>query len=182
MDDIRLLLEGMKRQALPFVLTLDSVSSCGFQMLDVDACVTDDRSLSFRLYQKPSSIWRPLSPESQHPHSIHLHWPIAQCRRIMKRHTSTKEGEEAVRRFKALYSHAFGRPIAERHKNSRPKLASSWIVLPYHVCLVAVRLSQVVSSLVVPVSLSFDRVRLSWSLCGKHLVHRLRRSNIEMSQ
>ena len=176
LDDTRVLLNTMKERAQPFVLTLDSVSKRGFQMLDVKACVTCDSSLSFRLYQKPSSIWKPLSPESLHPHSIHTHWPLAQCNRIMRRHTNAEEGRACVSRFKALYSQMFGIPFAEKHKSFRPQQVSSWIVLPYNVCLVGVRLGQVVSSLSVPTGLSFSRVRLAWSLNSKHLVHRLRRS------
>ena len=174
-DTIRELLREMREKARPFVITLDAISRHGFQMLDVEACVTRDSGLSFRLYKKPSSIWKPLSPESLHPKSVHVHWPLAQCDRILRRHTNAKEEVASVSHFKTLYSRLFGIPIAEKHKSFRPQQVSSWIVLPYNVCLVGVRLSQVVSSLSVPIGLSFSRVRLAWSLNSKHLVHRLRR-------
>ena len=51
LDSVRVLLDEMRFHARPFVVTLDSVSKKGFQMLHVEATVTNDR-LSFVCFKK----------------------------------------------------------------------------------------------------------------------------------
>ena len=128
------------------------------------------------LFTKPSSIWHPLSQESYHPASIHQHCPVAQCRRILSKFTCPKAGRNAVEDFKARYFNSFLVPVSEpKSKPNLPYVATSWLVLPYNVCLLLGGLRKVVASLVTPDCVSFRRVRLSWSLGSKHLVHELRR-------
>ena len=87
------------------------------------------------------------------------------------------EGERAVNRFKNMFFDSFGITIAEERKSPLPKVTSSWIVMPYQLCLVMSGFAKVCSSLVVPLSLLsvVDKVRLSWKLSCPHLIHRLRR-------
>ena len=188
LDRIRVLLDEIRSHAKPFNVTLDAISKRGFQMLDLDVRLTpcfDHFLCSFRLFVKPTSIWKPLSPESLHPSSIHKHWPRAQCERIRKRFSCKAEGETAVAKLKALYFDSFGITVADKQKPHLPKSpisSSSWMVMPYHLCLVMSHFGQVVSSLVVPQCLSFDRVRLSWKLNSPHLIHRLRRKTFDVSK
>ena len=179
LDTNRELLSKIRAEASPFIITLDSVSREGFQMLDVQGSLLSSGVLTFSLFQKDSSIWKPLSPDSLHPLSIHVHWPQAQCKRIAKRYSCPKKGTIAVERFKEKYKRLFGVPMLDlrkRHKTFSPVSHKTWLVLPYHKSLVSGRLSKVVSSLSVPDGLSCDKVGLSWALNSKHLVHRLRRS------
>ena len=175
LDDTRLLLNAMKKHAEPFVLTLDSVSKSGFEMLDVKAEVLSEGFLSFSLFKKTSSIWTPLSPDSLHSSAIHRHWPMAQVERIRRRFTCPQAAEKAVREFEYLYNKLFGLPISKKHQTFSPRKQNmSWLVLPYHRCLVEGKIGQVVRLLSVPFGLAFDMVGLSWSLNSRHLVHRLR--------
>ena len=152
-------------------------------MLDVNVSFdfpldSDVGTVRFSLFTKPSSIWRPLSPDSNHPKSIHDHWPLAQCNRIMGKFSCPTEGRRAVEAFKSLYFSHFGVPIKEqRCKPDLPDRPSSWIVLPYNLCLVLGGITRAVMSLVFPDGFCVDRARLSWRLGGKHLVQMLRRHN-----
>ena len=174
-DTIRTLLDEIRCHAHPFVITLDSISKSRFQMLDLD--VSFSPTVSFELFTKPSSIWQPLSPESVHAPQVHKHWPLAQCKRIRSKFSSKKGGEQAVQHFKSLLFDSFGIQLAEGLKSSLPNISvkRSWLVMPYHRCLVMSKFGRVVGSLKVPLSMSFDKVRLSWKLSAPHLVHRLRR-------
>ena len=142
LENICELLNKMRDAASPFLVTVDAVSKRGFQMLDLDVepTPTDDvHSLCvFRLFVKPSNIWKPLSSESKHPKQIHLHWPRAQCTRIRSKFSSLKEGEAAVQRF---------RNVAEetKKKSPLPRVSNAkiaWIVMPYHGCLVLSKFGQ----------------------------------------
>ena len=181
LDDLRSLINDMRDAAHPFVLKLESVSKHGCQMLDVnvDFCfpvLGDVGHRVFSLFTKPSSIWQPLSPESLHPSSIHLHWPRAQCKRIGSKFSCAVEGNRALEAFKARYYNSFQVHIAEHtSKPDLPCAATSWIVVPYNVCLLLGGLARGVSSFVFPDGFSFRRARLSWSLGSKHLIHLLRR-------
>ena len=126
----------------------------------------------FSLFSKPSSIWKPLGQDSNHPISVHRHWPRAQLNRIRSRFSLEQEGEEAADKFRQLYTMAFGYAIDEAQTLSRPKPNTSWMVLPYSLCVGG--LQKRVSTLAVPSGLLFERVRLSWRLGGKHLIHLLR--------
>ena len=87
------------------------------------------------------------------------------------------DGRVAVGKFRDLYFNSFGITFADfagERKSRLPKLdRTSWLVLPYNLCLVKAGISRVVSSLGVDSLLGY-RVGLSWSLGGKHLVHLLR--------
>ena len=177
----------MKKHAAPFVLKLESISRSGCQMLDLDVSTVRGcggyRSCVFRLFVKPTNIWRPLSPESQHPASIHKHWPAAQAKRIFSRFSNAGEGMAAVNNFKAFYKRSFGAAICDEYLPKRPKQVTAWLVLPYSLCLVLGGLPKIVRSFCVPSSFCFDKVGLSWSLGGKHLIHLLRgRNNLSSKQ
>ena len=183
-EDIRELLDTSRTKAHPFKLKLESISSHGFQMLDVSVTLSCKESeahysCSFDLFTKPTSIWKPLSPESNHPLNVHLHWPLAQCQRIRSKFSCKNAGEAAVQEFKTRYESSFGIKIAERHKFLSPKLPTSWIVFTYSLCLAKARLSSLVSKCFVPPGLGFCRLRLSWRLGGKHLIHLLRTHEVQ---
>ena len=131
-------------------------------------------SVVFSLFTKPSSIWKPLSPESLHPLSIHRNWPLAQVKRIVDRYSNKQDGLRAANAFKELYKNSFGIAIVEKHLPKLPKQITSWLVLPYNLVLVLGGLQKMVSSLRVPGGFCFQKVGLSWSLGGKHLLHLLR--------
>ena len=150
-------------------------------MLDVnvDFCFPSSGGVGhvvFSLFTKPSSIWQPLSPDSVHPVSIHLHWPRAQCERIKSRFSCRLSGEKAASDFKIRYYNAFQiRVIDQDHsRSSTSHDSTSWIVLPYNLCLVLGKLANVVSSFVFPDCFPFDMARLSWRLGDKHLKHLMR--------
>ena len=176
------LVDAMRLHASPFVLKVESVSKTGCQMLDLDVCVSpnphlDFDSCVFRLFTKPTNIWQPLSPESHHPRSVHMHWPAAQAKRIFAKFTDRVEGLSAVNNFKFLYTRSFGAMYVEEHLPKLPKQATSWIVLPYSFCLAFGGFARCVRSLVVPDGFCFDKMGLSWSRGEKHLIHLLRRNN-----
>ena len=131
----------MKAAAGPFVLKLDSVSKCECQMLDVNIdfrfSVSGEKGYCcFSLLTKPSSIWQPLSPDSNHPKSIHVHWPRAQCARIRGLFSCAVAGDRAVKAFKLRYFNSFGVHICQpESKPDLPTRPTSWIVLPYNACL-----------------------------------------------
>ena len=133
-------------------------------------------SFDFSLFIKPTSIWRPLSPESMHPVTVHEHWPISQCARISKRFSDTKQAATAVADFKHQLSLINGVTIGEVANLPKPKQITSWIVLPFTYVLGNSRISSVVSRLNIPNSLSsvFGRIRISWKLANKRLMHMLR--------
>ena len=180
----RSLVEHMRSHAFPFSLKVESISREGCQMLDLDIGVSKGLTFDFvffRLFVKETSIWKPLSPDSSHPRSIHLHWPRAQITRIFSRFSSKKEGEIAVNNFKQLYFGSFGTAIDESHLPRHPVRNTSWIVLPYNLCLIS-GLARLVSTFVVPFGFAFDKVGLSWKLGGKHLMHLLRRQRVSMQE
>ena len=183
LDVTRDLINRMKREASPFVLTIDSVSKHGFQMLDVEGTLRVDGLLEFSLFQKTTSIWKPLSPESVHPPSIHMHWPLAQCRRIFRRFSDPRKGRAAVDLFRGKYKASFGVELKvlhlqrAGHKSLQPKHKTSWLVLPFHRCL-SRKVGHAVASLSVPRSMPFEKVGLAWSLNSRHLAHRLRRKRL----
>ena len=175
-DDVRFLIDQMRAKAAPFVLKVESSSKQGCQMLDLDVSrVSGPRNdlLSFSLFTKPSNIWQPLSPESSHPFSVHKFWPLAQCKRIYSKHSDIAEGVRAVDSFKAKYFDLFGVDITSRTGPKPPKVPISWLVLPVTFCFGG-RLSKTVSSVSVPSGFDLEKVRLSWELGNKHLMHLLR--------
>lgn len=173
----RELLECMRYHAKPFVLKLESGSKQGCQMLDLNVGVSKGLtfdSVFFRLYVKETSIWKPVSQGSIHPINIHTHWPRAQMQPILARFTSEEEGKQAVQRFKQTYFDSFRIPVSKSNLPKRPKQNTSWIVLPYNLCLVP-GLTRLVSTFVVPLGFFCCKIGLSWKLSGKHLIHLLRR-------
>ena len=47
-------------------------------------------TLDYRLYVKPTSVWKPLSPLSSHASCVHSSWPQSQCVRIRRRFSCKK--------------------------------------------------------------------------------------------
>ena len=134
--------------------------------------------LDFELYVKPTSIWRPLSPQSCHTPNVHKHWPLAQLKRIEHRFSCAaragREKTEFIRNFEEVTGVEMPRNnrSSDRH-NSTP--VSSWIVIPYCGAWSFFR-SRVLKDVYVPESLHglFGSVRVSWSLWSRHLIHLLR--------
>ena len=53
--------------------------------LDLSLTIESNGSITWTRFQKPTSLWQPLSPLSGHPRSVHQAWPAGVLRRI-KRH------------------------------------------------------------------------------------------------
>ena len=169
----------MRSAAEPFVLTVDEVRKEGFQMLDVEGVLDRETCrFKFSLFQKSTNIWNPLSPHSMHPFPIHVHWPKAQCSRIRSRFSNPRLGEAAVQQFKSKYRKLFHVNVNEERKASIAHKTTSWMILPFHRCLVRGKFAKICSSLFLPSSLGTgidEKVRISWRLNSQHLVHRVRR-------
>ena len=109
---------------------------------------------------QPSSIWQPLSCESCHHSSIHMHWPISQCNRIKEKFSSAADGLRAAEEFAEAYSVASG---GVKICTRQPRLACdgpiSWFVIPFDFVLGNSRVQQLVNTLRVPYSIgAFQRV------------------------
>ena len=133
-------------------------------------------SLDFCLFTKPSSIWKPLSPESMHAAFVHQHWPAAQCSRIQRRFSSSSEGTKAVSEFKSKLFNISGVAVGSMTKELKPFCCTSWLVLPFDFALVKSGVASAVSSVVVPniVKHTIGKIRVSWALGNKRLMHLLR--------
>ena len=161
-DVLKDLINEMRSHAHPFILNVDCVSKGQSQMLDLDISISfpsggSKGGCSFRLYNKPTSIWRPLSPASRHPLSMHKHQTLAQCLRIAAKFSDPILAKEAIKALKAKYLNLLGVAVMD-HRNSSPNLpkqSTSWIVLPYSLCLALVRLGSCVSSFPFPGDLPF---------------------------
>ena len=98
-------LRQLRDKSGPFVLKLDAVSRDKVQMLDVDLFKGSRFSsrgvLDYRLFVKASSIWKPLSIESQHALSVHATWPLSEIGRINKLFWSKADAGQAVSVFRA---------------------------------------------------------------------------------
>ena len=167
---------AFRRRSGPFALKLEHVSRHGCQMLDMFVSVGPKGKPKFALFTKPSSIWQPLSLESCHQIAIHKHWPISQVSRISERFSDSSEATHAVSEFKQAYSRASGGvEVCEKESFSAPKQSTSWMVLPFDFSIGNSKVQQAIDSVRVPSMGSFERVRVSWSLACKHLMHLLRR-------
>ena len=154
---------------------MDEFSRHGCQMLDVFVS-RGGSSPTFKLYTKPSSIWQPLSLESCHHTSVHVHWPISQCMRIYERFSCPAAGRAAVDSFKRAYQNANGGVnICDRQPKQGLLKSYSWMVLPFDFVVgsLSARIQLALSNFRVP-SGAFNGVRVSWSLANQHLVHLLR--------
>ena len=88
------LFKNFRHLAKFFELTVESVASNSCVMLDV--CFS--RALGgveYKLYQKTTSIWLPLSPRSSHTQSVHQFGPLAQIARISKTFSKMAEAGNA---------------------------------------------------------------------------------------
>ena len=159
----------------PSSINVHSFSSNEFQMLDVLFWKGERFSslslLDFRLFTKPTSIWKPLSCESMHPLFVHRHWPMAQCKRIRKRFSCDKAGEDAVSAFKDRVSNLCGVQVSVGAKSPKHLLPTSWLVLPF--CFaIGSEVSTAAASVIVPPCIRvFSKVRISWALGNKRLMH-----------
>ena len=117
--------------------------------------------LDFRLFTKPSSIWKPLSPT-----------------RIQKRFSCKNAGERAVEAFKTQLFETCGVCVSSRAKTSRLSDPISWLVLPFTFAVCKSGVHSSVRSVWVPPALHdvCSKVRISWSLGNKRLMHLLRPS------
>lgn len=104
--------------------------------------------ISYSLFTKPSSIWKPLSPLSCHPASVHFSWPAGQLKRIVNRCQSKQVGLQHVIKFKRDFE------IATRldldHLSRSTSISSSrihgdvcWLVLPFNHCWASARFQRV---------------------------------------
>ena len=176
LDGIREFLNEFKKRSKPFVINMDAVSRHGCQMLDLVVSVGPKNSPVFSLFTKPTNIWHPLSPESCHHSSIHLHWPVCQYKRIKARFSCQSEGVRAAGLFSRVYAEATGGvKICDQQPEPSRSVPTSWFVIPFDFVLGGSRVQQALSNVIVPVCIgAFERVKVSWTLGNKHLMHILR--------
>ena len=175
---IRKFLVDFKAKCDPFVISMDSISRRCCQMLDLCVSVGADRFPVFSLFTKPTSIWQPLGVESCHHPSIHLHWPINQCRRIRERFSDPDAGIQAVDEFCAAYRAATNVDIQPAQPKPNHGVLASWFIIPFDFVMMSAGIQKAFDSVRVPLGAlgSFSRVKVSWSLCGPHLMHLLRKA------
>ena len=183
-----------RSRALPYVLTVDDMEPSRVSMLDVTFFKGQDFSVShklqFQLYLKQTSVWRPLSPWSSHPWSVHASWPKSQEVRNGRRFSSSARAGDAVSKFWEDLVCAFGVSVrgdqATIKRNSvtistQPK--SLWMVLPHRLCWAQARIANVISKCLRPedaFKTTMGDIRLSWRLGSPHLCQVLKRINTEL--
>ena len=170
-----------KEKASFFKLTCDSISSHEFNMLDVSffkgSLYREAGHLDYKLYTKPTQIWRPLSVLSCHHPSVHLSWPQSQVKRICRRFSCAIEAKKEVSKFERKYKESNGVDVPRASYHRRPKQAfvKSWIILPFRGPWGWFRSSSL-SCLSVPAGLGhlFQGVGIAWKNGNKHMIHKVR--------
>ena len=133
-------LEEFRRRSRFFALKVDCVSSSSAEMLDITIFKgpswRNSGMLDHTLFTKPTSIWLPLSPDSNHPVGVHVSWPRGHLNRIKRlcpdRETANSEVEKFLGKFQEVarrFCELFRMPATSR-KSTPP--VSNRIVFPFH--------------------------------------------------
>ena len=104
--------QRMQDLAVDYELTAEVADTDNIEMLDVSffrGRMFDDHGvLDYRLFSKPSSVWRPLSQLSGHPSRVHQFWPRLQLRRIRKGFSCPAQARRAQEEFRRKMFSASG--------------------------------------------------------------------------
>ena len=73
--------------------------------------------LDYTIFEKPASLWLPLTVTSMHPRSVHRCWPVAMVRRLQKRCHSKSDADIAELKF-----------VTRLGNRTSPEYASSIVV------------------------------------------------------
>ena len=126
----------VQRRSQFFKLEVESINSTKATMLDVTVFKgngwQESECLDYVFYEKPTSIWTPLAPDSNHPLHVHASWTHAQLGRFSKRCSSTADAGRArvqmINRFKAVGIELATKPA--RKPKFHPTVIA-WLPLPY---------------------------------------------------
>ena len=179
--------QRMQELAADYELTAEVADTDNIEMLDVSffrGRMFDDHGvLDYRLFSKPSSVWRPLSQLSGHPSRVHQFWPRLQLRRIRKRFSCPAQAGRAQEEFRRKMFSASGIWFSELQPKAQTALrltdrlnGGPWLVLPYHHCWTGIRLGAINRRLQFPgdlVRIGVCFPRISWKLGSQRLVHLL---------
>ena len=170
-----------------FIIEVERVSRVSVPMLDLEiskASGLHNSRLSYSLFTKPTSVWKPLSVLSSHPASVHCSWPLSQVRRINQRFSSTKDAEIAVTSFKRDWSRAssirfdaISDPGQGRSARPPENLLSAWLVFPFRQAWANAKLHKALLNACIdmPPLLRRFQPRLCWRLGGPPLTQVIRR-------
>ena len=179
-------MERNVKRAGEFKIVVESISEKGATFLDVDIFRNEAGGVLHRMHIKPSSIWAPLSIDSVHAPSVHLSWPASMVRRFYKRFSDAKDAQKHVDEFIVKLNKSCGvdlqfggdsRTINSMQKSER----RAWIVFPYRHEWKP--LQGIVASFKLPQSMQ-DSIQckslgIAWSLGSQHLVHAVRRKELQ---
>ena len=197
-DDIFLALGGTAETRLAFVnrmrklssefeLGMDAFSLQQVEMLDLTIYKGERhrrcQRLDFKIFEKSTSIWVPLSPTSAHAPSVHRMWPVMQARRHAVRASNTVDGRRQRARYvEKLAKHGItvqkekGKKVRMCEVSSVSVLSVSrmWLIFPFHPAWHNARLSRVIDSIPAPYDVArIGVLGISWRLAGQHLVQRI---------
>ena len=186
------LIAKMRSHSRFFKLQVDDVSGSGVEMLDITiqrVHPTGWSRLVTSLYIKPTSISRPLAGTSMHPPFVHEHWPLSQVQRIRKLCGDGNIEKLHLDRFRSRLLHGDCHQFVRnkfkpdtmcttRSRKIEPSGSSldSWLILPFHFKWARARIGSALSahcdnfsSTMGNLGIPGFRIRLGWSLGGKHL-------------
>ena len=151
-------------------------------------------------YRKPTSIWRPLSSDSEHPPDLHLRWPVqflkhyvsrSTDRRVLKsfllsclatfqsmcpEHAALPAMHDFVSMSALLCSSGRMRDVVSSKKH--PLGSCSWLVIPFSSVWHKVRLQRIVMDICNQLDCvaagTIRPVKISWSLAGIHFMQMLK--------
>jgi hypothetical protein len=146
-DDVIMVLDGpqartqeLVKQYLSsnsiFKIEIESVSQSSCSFLDLELFKGQRHKISghldYKLYVKPTALWRPLSPASLHAEFMHTAWPLGQIQRLRNRFSDVRLAEREVEIYiKKLSVSGIERPVQTTSNRPHVLRASSWVVFPY---------------------------------------------------
>ena len=118
------------------VVQVESVRDTTVQMLDLELYLGDRFKryglLDYRLFTKPTEIWIPLSPTSEHSEGTHKAWPKALLQRVGSRCSSSSVAEHE--RHKLLQKLSRRGIVVHRSSHFRKRtggIVQSRIIVPW---------------------------------------------------
>ena len=176
-DDDRLKKVNTLRQIIGrgrfFKLKVEAMSSISCTMLDVHLWkgprFEATGRLDFRVFQKDTQIWEPLSPTSAHPQHVHMNWPKGMCKRFHRLCSQSSVAREVSRRFVARLD--LFTPERPRPDNRRPKPFSR-LILPFHTMWTGLGAHSIIHDAAEEAGISHNivaNVAIGWKLSAKHV-------------
>ena len=175
------LLDILRMKSRFFKLKVEDISSTSIVMLDLviykGVRWQHTGFLDFRVHQKSSSLYTPLSTTSAHPAHVHIAWPRSMARRFKELCTNRKIAHFLLRDFDRQCVSFNGislqeldcKPIAPRNNSC----VVSHVVLPYFGEWEFARFRRALRQCG---ELS-SQVRIAFKLGGRHLTHRVQAVN-----